>query len=217
MGKANQGVFGSFYNKVGNVVGRVRKGEQIYSIYQPKVANPKTDAQKAARKSFTLISKLSSAVDGVIPTSFKSAMTKGQTAYNAFFKENYSKALTGNYPGITIDYTKVVVGKGVTTNVSNPTKSYDDAAIEFSWSDNSGTGKAKGGDRVFAVLFNPSKEECNYKNMGSRSDRVGEIACPASWQGDTVHVYLFCCSVSSGINDIVESGDSVYLGSQVIS
>ena len=47
MGKANQGVFGAWTKRVGNVVGRVIQGVNVYSIYQPNVSNPRTELQQS--------------------------------------------------------------------------------------------------------------------------------------------------------------------------
>lgn len=60
------GIFGTGSGKTGNAVFATSAGKQIVRTYQPKVANPNTEAQVAQRAKFKLISQLAAALAPVI-------------------------------------------------------------------------------------------------------------------------------------------------------
>lgn len=89
---------GSFFwstarGKVGNVVYRVRKGQEIASAHQPNVANPRTVTQIAQRIRFSVAVKF---YKSAIAKLFKFAYEdKGanESDYNAFMRHNTSSAM----------------------------------------------------------------------------------------------------------------------------
>ena len=89
---------GSFFwstarGKVGNVVYRVRKGQEIASAHQPNVANPRTVTQIAQRIKFSVAVKF---YKSAIAKMFKFAFEdKGanESDYNAFMRHNTTSAM----------------------------------------------------------------------------------------------------------------------------
>lgn len=89
---------GSFFwstarGKVGNVVYRVRKGQEIASAHQPNVANPRTVTQIAQRIKFSVSVKF---YKSAIAKMFKFAFEdKGanESDYNAFMRHNTTSAM----------------------------------------------------------------------------------------------------------------------------
>lgn len=78
------GIFGTGSGKTGNAVFATSAGKQIVRTYQPKVANPNTDAQVAQRAKFKLLSQLAAAMAPVIVIP-KSGLV---SARNRFVKKN---------------------------------------------------------------------------------------------------------------------------------
>ena len=89
---------GSFFwstarGKVGNVVYRVRKGQEVASMHQPNVANPRTVTQIAQRIKFSVSVKF---YKSAIAKMFKFAYEdKGanESDYNAFMRHNTTSAM----------------------------------------------------------------------------------------------------------------------------
>lgn len=81
MGKANQGILGAFTGKVGNVVGQISRGQQVYRVYQPNVNNPKSPKQTEQRRAFAQAVKfMSNVCKGKTPWLDKK-YNNGKTAY----------------------------------------------------------------------------------------------------------------------------------------
>lgn len=74
------GIFGTGSGKTGNAVFATSAGKQIVRTYQPKVANPNTDAQIAQRAKFKLLSQLAAAMAPVIVIS-KSGLVSARNRF----------------------------------------------------------------------------------------------------------------------------------------
>lgn len=104
------GLFGSMTGKVADTVMSVRNGQQIVRRYQPMVANPKSEAQTAARARLKLISQLAAVFGNQIAIPREGVVS----SRNLFVKQNY--ALTSYNEGqaeITlgnVQLTRSVVG-----------------------------------------------------------------------------------------------------------
>ena len=89
---------GSFFwstarGKVGNVVYRVRKGQEIASAHQPNVANPRTVTQIAQRIRFSVAVKFyKSAIAKLFRFAFEDKGAN-ESDYNAFMRHNTSSAM----------------------------------------------------------------------------------------------------------------------------
>lgn len=79
------GLQGYLTGKLGNTVFAIRNGEQIARMYNPVVANPKSENQVATRAKLKLLSQLSAAVASVIAIRRKGAVS----ARNLFISRNF--------------------------------------------------------------------------------------------------------------------------------
>lgn len=196
MGKAFQGVYGSFMGKVGNVVGRVRQGVQIYAIYQPNVANPRTADQMLVRAKFALLSRFCSRLLSVINVGFASLDgyrygTPYSSALGFNFKESPFSGSTAS--SVALDYSKLYISEGQLDNPLNCTGSLDANDFTASWSDNSGLGNASAADEIYCVVYNPTTSTF-VQGKSLRQERSVTIALPSSWSGDAVEAYVFSVS-----------------------
>lgn len=190
MGKASQGVFGGWTNKVGNVVGRFRGGVNIYSIYQPNVSNPKTTAQKQGRRIFTMCTQFLSKVGQIASIGFKNQKS-GNYWMGEGIKANYGDAVTGSWPSYVLNFAKLLVSKGNLDNPYAPSCSAQGTDLTFSWTDNSGIGNALDTDLIGIAVYNKDKNEAVCDSASApRSARTGSFSTPSAWTGDKVEVYL---------------------------
>lgn len=209
MGKAKQGIFGGWVNKVGNVVARVRQGQVVLSIYQPNVMNPRTQSQQSVRMKFTLLSRFMSACLDFIRIGFQNLDGyKYGSAYSAAVGYNYKKnPFGGTYPNFELAYNNLLVAEGSLLLPYNPSASLDSNVLSLSWSDNSGEGNAKATDEMCVLVYNSTKgiSIADFE-AGKRPDRSGTLNIPTAWNGDSVEVWLMATSETLNSN-------SFYLGS----
>lgn len=205
MGKANQGVFGQWRNKVGNVVGRVLQGQQIYSIYQPVVANPRTTAQESNRAKFRILAQFFKLFASLLKISFAGTYTLG-SGFTRAMKVNFANGTSGTYPNQQLALANLVIGQGQCPMVYNPAAAADAGVINLSWTDNSETAGAEETDKMYGVAYNTVKKEVLFESsMANRADSSMEWEMPTAWSGDTVAVYIGFARKDMG-------GNSVYLG-----
>lgn len=207
MGKASQGVFGGWTNKVGNVVGRFRGGVNIYSIYQPNVSNPKTTAQQQGRRIFTMCTQFLSKVGQIASIGFKN-QKNGNYWMGEGIKANYDDAVTGTWPSYNLNFSKLSVSKGNLSNPYAPSCTVQGQDLNFSWTDNSGIGNALDTDLVGIAVYNDTKNDAVCDSASApRSARQASFTVPSTWTGDKVEVYLM---VHRADDSMVS--DSLFLG-----
>lgn len=194
MGKANQGIFGGWTKKVGNVVGRIVQGQNVYSIYQPNVSNPRTVEQQQNRAKFTLLSRFMSAMLPAIHLGFRNldGYERG-SAYSAALGYNSKlNIVTGTYPNYEILVNKAIISEGTVALPYDPSGSSSEGEYTASWADNSGQGDAEASDIAVVVLYNQQRKVCVVgAQTAVRSDRSAKVTIPTAWTGDTGNAYLF--------------------------
>lgn len=196
MGVCDQGVFGSWRNRVGNVVGRVRQGRNVYAIYQPQVANPRTPAQLRYRRIFTAFSKLGRNLLPTLKVGFASLDGyKYGSAYSSFVGFNIKNGVAYEYNAqtgvVTLKYDKLDISVGNLPLPLSPVGTLDGSDISVTWSDNSGIGYAAANDVAYVCVYNPAKLQSILDGKYKRSERSAVIQTPVAWSGDTVEAYLF--------------------------
>ena len=193
MGKSNQGIYGAYKGRVGNVVGSVRDGAQILRIRPASVRNPRTDAQQNTRLRFSMLGKFLSTLRPAVSTGFESESGNGVSAVNAALRENFNKAFTGTYPDLALDFSKVALSKGkLFTPAGMALEDKTGAVLGLSWTDNSALANANAQDTLIVGIYNEELEE-GLVSYGAfrRSDAAGTVELPDSWAGNTLHVWLF--------------------------
>lgn len=210
MGKANQGIFGGWTKKVGNVVGRIVQGQNVYSIYQPNVSNPRTVEQQQNRSKFTLLSRFMSTMLPAIRLGFRNldGYERG-SAYSAALGYNSKlDIVSGVYPNYEILVNKAIISEGSVVLPYDPSGSASEGEYTATWADNSGQGDAEASDVPIVVLYNATRGECVVgERTNKRSDRTTKVTIPTAWVGDTGHAYLFMMRERNRTNSM-----STYLG-----
>ena len=88
MGIIKRGILGGVSNKIGNVVGSSWKGIATLRSLPLSVANPRTQAQRNNRDTFTLMSKLGSEVLATICQPLWNRDAKQMSGFNAYVMYN---------------------------------------------------------------------------------------------------------------------------------
>lgn len=213
MAKVYGGITANFYGKVGNVVGRIRQGRTIMSIYQPKVLNPKTPSQELARRKFALLTGLFKCFSGFLRTSFRDL--DGYKTGNPFsaaigynFRLSPSVFVGSSAANVAISYPNVQVSQGAVDLPYSPSCTVDGTDATFTWADNSGMGNALATDKVMVVVLNPTKNAAvSNIELADRNERNATFSLPTAWSGDEVQVWLAMRRADNSV-----CSDSIHLG-----
>jgi hypothetical protein len=217
MGKAQQGIYGAYKGRVGNVVGYTRNGTQVYRIRAASVKNPRTEAQEDTRMRFSIIGKFLSSQLQAVNTGFDYFAEGKVTATNEAMRMNFHTAITGTYPDLTLDCSKAIISKGDLVTVQALTATAEvGSLINLTWIDNSGQGDALAQDSLIVGVYCEALERgLVFYGLFNRSDAAGTLQLPATWAGEDVHVMAFFRSgnVPSKILLNHAVSDTVYGGS----
>lgn len=147
------GVFGTGSGKVGSAVFATAGGEQIVRQYQPKVANPNTDAQVEQRAKFKLLSQLAAAMAPVIVIP-KQGLT---SARNRFVSIN-SSLVSYNNGAASVNLQNIQLTDSIVAipNINvYPTVTANTVSIDTELNDNIN----EGFDKLAVILFKKTDDE----------------------------------------------------------
>lgn len=157
MGVLKRGILGGFSGKVANIVGGSWKGIAYMRSLPLSVANPRTAGQIAQRGAFTEVGKAAIALLGDIVQPFWNQYASGMSGYNRFVSDNIA----------TFDATGLITPAdfkstmGTVTGVPSVSATANGGAgtCTATWTDNTGSGNAQGGDGAIMVVYNETKEQ----------------------------------------------------------
>lgn len=219
MATLKNGILGGVRGKIGNVVGSSWNGIDYLKTLPSHYTDAKTEVQVSNRSKFLRVIRFLQPITEFIRVGFKSQAVK-KTAFNAATAYHYHNAITGEYPDIVMDFTKVMVSRGNLTGAYNAgAASSTPAKIQLSWMDNSGGGSAKSDDVAMVVVYHPQLLESHFTlNAGSRADAGAELTLPQSFSGGKVEVYLgFMALDALGSQAMKSVSNSAYVGSVLVA
>lgn len=206
------GVFGNFSGKVGNVVGRQRKGKQIIAAYQPKVNDKQSPAQISRRKIFSATNKMMFALLALVSEAFTPSKP-GRTALNEAMAANKGVLGVDNQDIIIFETDCGVFSRG---NLEKPSITVQalgtghDIKVEYvptPYANGNPTDKA-----ILVIVFNDDCGIAAFKEVGTRDDGTVTLTVPPTFPlGDYRCSLLFKNEVTGVYSD------SVYAGTATIS
>lgn len=209
MGTIKQGILGGFSGKVGTVVGASWKGIAYMRSMAQSVKDRRSSRQVAHRAKFAMLIDLLKQFTDFIGFSFRECARK-MTEFNAAFQINYNNGvISGTYPSLTIDASKIVVARGSLTGVPSATAEISGGMAKISWTDNSGEGDALATDKALLVFYNITKNQVvAFANTGkTRTNGSYSTSVVDAWAGDSVACYLAFQKADGSV-----VSDSVYAG-----
>jgi len=210
-----QGILGGFNGRVGNVIGSTWKGQDVMKIRPASVFNPKTERQQQQRAKFGLVGRFNQAHRNLIRIGFR-AYTKNMTAANAAMSYNLANAITGPFPELSIDYSKVMISMGSLAAVNGVLAiSETPASVTLNWTTGIQNGNGKDSDQVVASFYDSTTAEvvC-FAGCASRQEATVALSLPANWSGRTAEVFVFLISLEgNGLSASRETvSNTVYAG-----
>jgi len=207
MGKLSQGINGPFSGSVGPVVGTTWMGIPVIRSKPSRRKRAFSAGELAQQIKFKQMSHFLSPVMSLLNETFKPLAVR-MTGFNKAYPYNVKNAFTGQYPDLKIDYSMILLGRGDLPNVASPAAVLSSPGnLDFSWTDNSGKGKARETDKAFVAAY--SQEMNHWKYKLSAADRSnGRCSLDITHlKGKSLHGWLGFISA-----DGKEVTDSIYTG-----
>jgi len=159
-----QGILGPVVGKTGPVVSYIRFGQNITrSRSDSKKNRIETPKRKTQRDKIKVCNEFTSRFSGTgfFNKSFPAYDHTG-SGYNRATGAIMNKAIVSN-PEVTLSYPKVLISQGPIPSVEYASALVNiDGNIVFTWTDNSGTGTAKGNDTAILVAYFPETKKAVY-------------------------------------------------------
>jgi hypothetical protein len=208
MANFSKGIIGAFSGRIGNLVGSTWNGiPYMRTMPARKKKQVVTPAQQAQRSKFKIAMKYVHSMHELFMISFKDSKIN-KTGINNALAYTMLHGLTGSYPNIEIDFTKLLVSKGPLPNVDDLSAELDDDHnLCFRWRDNTGSGKALRTDNTILVAYDPESMNGIYRTGTARRSDKEAVLHVSMLQGKEFHVYVGMMAANGRL-----VGDSRYLG-----
>jgi len=219
MSKNVKGILGEQFGKVGPVVARKFREENVYSAYQKKVFNPRTEKQQIQRMRFKALSELAHGFACGAIFGFRTA-AKGTnlSPRNLFQKTNWPFVTAESTDSLHLDYTGMSVSVGGLSNVFFNAPNFDiPGTVSVSFNNTGAPCQRTAGDRVFIYVYCPDAGTGILSEGVEPSVKSVKLMTPADWNGLKVHIWGFVrnqgeANLELGI-PAGECSDSQYCGS----
>lgn len=210
MGKTNASVLGAFTGTIGPVTGYVRNGQNLLRSSTSSAKNTRTPLQLAQRDKIRICTAFTSAFSGTgfFNKSFP-AHGHGGTGYNRAISALMSRALTGVYPDLSLNYEQVLISKGKLPGAEKAKAVLKPKeVIQFSFTNNSTDGIASAEDTVILVAYAPEPQQAIFTLYGGFRKDGRAYLNVAAFKGYTVETWIGFLS-----KDEADASDSVWTGS----
>ena len=219
MSKNMKGILGAQYGKVGPVVGRKFREENVYSAYQGNVVNPRSVAQQLHRARFRVLSTLAHDMAcGAIFGFRVAAKGTNLSPRNLFQKVNWPHVSASSPTTTNVDYTSIEVSKGGLSSVSFDIPGFDiPSSVKVDWTEFGSPCHRTANDKVAIYIYCPDAKQGILKNGLDIADQTASVAVPRAWNGMKVHVWGFVRNDGAAdLDKDIPAGEcspSKYLGS----
>lgn len=219
MSKNIKGILGDQYGKVGPVVGRKFREENVYSAYQKNVFNPRSEKQQIQRMKFKALSELAHNFACGARFGFRTA-AKGTnlSPRNLFQKTNWPAITASSTDSLAIDYSGMMVSRGGLANVFFEAANFDiPNTVEVHFRNVGSPCQRTTNDRAFIYIYCPDSAT----GVLSEGEELGAgkvvVQTPTSWNGLKVHIWGFVRNQGEANEELSipagECSDSQYVGS----
>ena len=189
MGQISKGILGGITGKVGTVVGASWRGIEYIRSMPSKRRSANTEKQQMQQLKFALVTAFLQSVKNVLELGYKNQAFR-MTPLNSALSYHLKNAVTGQYPDFTIVYPQVQISRGNLPNATSPLAAAGAAGtISFNWTDNTGLGKAKAGDKAILVAYCEALGHAVYLIDPPRSAGSASLAVPA-FSGKVVQTWI---------------------------
>ena len=211
MGIIRKGANGGFSGRAGSVVGSSWKDIDYIKGLPKKSNKPATQSQLEQQARFALAVTTLQPITTLLNVGFKGQKTGKATGYNMALQHLLSNAIKGTYPAYTVDFSKMLITKGSLAKAIGLAVATDAGSLQITWSPFTTQFGAFGDDEATGLIYNPAKNLYLPVEGATRAEGELQIALPADFDGDTLHVFLFFTN-----RDGSKRSESAYAGQIVI-
>lgn len=206
MGILRGGIAGLMTGRVGDMVFYVLNGKQVVRMVG-KSAKAPTEKQLTARMQMAVVSGFLKHLVEYLNVGFGPDVIDDENAYNAAMRYNRKHALSGVYPDIFLDYSKVLVSKGDLPGAAGAVVELLSDGLHFTWTNPAELPYPRGNDQVMLLAYFPSLNSAIYLlEAGSREEGVALLPVPSDLLAEHMEVYM-----SFAAADRKSVSDSIYL------
>lgn len=205
MGSLNNGPFSSFNGKIGNLVSYTLNGKNVVRTIGA-LTKPPTPAQLANQMRMGVVNAFLKPITGFINSGFEFvAAGTTKNPYNEAVSYNKKNAVQGDYPEISIDYSKALVSMGELSPALNPGIAIMPEGIEFTWDLAPAAPSRSKTDRTMLLLFFPDQAEAIYILSGAqRKERRDAVELTAEYLARRIEAYIaFVAADRKSVSDSV--------------
>jgi len=187
----DKGMFGGFTGRLGNVVGYTLNGKPVARTIGT-ITKPPTIPQMAVRQRMGLVTKVLSNMLGFINVGFELAVIgTSRNPYNEATSDNFKLATIGEYPDITLDYSKLLVSKGNLPPAENAVVNILPDGIEFTWTVPADIDWNSYNDRSMLLIYYPESGEMIYILSGAQRRECRDfIPLAPSYLDKPIQIYI---------------------------
>jgi hypothetical protein len=191
MGTFEKGMLGGFKGKVGTVIGSTWRGKSVMRSRPPsKRTTPPSAAQQVVQAKFLLMTNFLRPLTALLNQTFKK-LASGMTGFNKAFSGNVQNAITGVYPALVVDYTKVLLSKGSLPNGDSPAAASTVAGqLVFTWKDNSGDLNALISDTAFVAAYSADLNRWMVIQKAAARNAATYTMDVTAFSGKSVQTYI---------------------------
>jgi hypothetical protein len=208
MGSLNNGPFSSFNGKIGNLVSYTLKGKNVVRTIG-SLTKPPTPAQLANQMRMAVVNAFLKPITSFINSGFEFEVAgTTKNPYNEAVSYNKKHALQGDYPEISIDYSKALVSMGELSPALNAAIAIVPEGLEFTWDLYPAAPSRSKTDRTMLLLFFPDQAEAIYILSGAqRKERRDVVELSAEYLNRRIEAYIaFVAADRKSVSDSVWVG-----------
>lgn len=209
MAKLKHGIFGPVSGKLGSVVGGVWKGiPYIRRVPKKKKGKnaPRTVAQIANEQKMKFMNQVLVPFQPYINIGFEHLAIE-KTALSAAYSVNFQQAITGVYPNLEVDYTKLCISSGKLPGLINPVVRLDGDTVKLNW-EKTEDNRTSFDDQLMLVLYAPALDLADgFFGLAWRRNLQCNFKLNPRMFGQELEVYLSVTSIDRKL-----ISNSVHLG-----
>jgi hypothetical protein len=209
MGISKNGPNGPVTGRVGNLVYYMLNGQPVVRSIG-KITKAASVPQLSARKITRISSKRLKMFKAFLKVGFSIEITgTTQNAFNMAVSVNKRAMMTGVYPNFQVDYSKLVLSRGILKPGEELNVSATDEAIFFTWKAEEKMAWPESTDLVMMLAYFPELDRTIVKISGNaRNTGADQMPIPPSLKDAHSETYIAFVAA-----DRLQVSDSTYLGS----
>ena len=190
MGIISKGILGPVSGTVGTVIGGSWKGIAYIRSQSTSRRTEFTLPQLEQQRKFATTIAFLQPMVAFLSFTFREFAVK-KSGFNSAFSYTLKHAIAGSYPDYEIDYSLALVSRGDLPNATTPAAAAPTTtSIHYTWTDNSGVGKAAPTDQSLLVVYCPSRNQCLFSTSGGERSAGAATIDVTPFQGQTVQTYI---------------------------